>query len=335
VRRWRCRARRWRRNGTAITGATAPSYTTPAVALADDGAVYSVVVSNSQGSVTSNDATLAVGSAITTDEKQKLVRLLGLAFEFASAAFLPFDATTDDGTAFINPASLCQSGSLSVTLGGAPVNPGATVPLTGTLAAVANACDTNGTTYTGSSSIVYNLTSINPDKGSATSTVNNMRVTVSFFDGSNTVVDSDITANGSNGIAVSTTIAGANTISTLTLTPGSDATVRNEQSGGLLATFTGGSLAVTTTEVTASATATRFRLTYNNLSFSVAGVNYVGNGFYEFDFSSFLPVGSGEVVLTGNGVRVGRIFVDSTGQLAIEVDGVVQPFQAPKASSRR
>lgn len=50
----------WRRNGADIAGATTASYTTPALALADSGAVYSVVVSNSGGSVASADATLTV-----------------------------------------------------------------------------------------------------------------------------------------------------------------------------------------------------------------------------------------------------------------------------------
>lgn len=50
----------WRRNGTAIAGATAARYTTPATTIADSGAVYSVVVGNGAGSVTSSAATLTV-----------------------------------------------------------------------------------------------------------------------------------------------------------------------------------------------------------------------------------------------------------------------------------
>jgi outer membrane protein assembly factor BamB len=50
----------WQKNGTAISGATAASYTTPAVQLADDGALFSVVVTNSAGSVTSSGAKLSV-----------------------------------------------------------------------------------------------------------------------------------------------------------------------------------------------------------------------------------------------------------------------------------
>jgi len=54
----------WRKNGTAISGATSASYTTPAVTSADNGATFSVVVSNSAGTVTSSNATLTV--AVTT-----------------------------------------------------------------------------------------------------------------------------------------------------------------------------------------------------------------------------------------------------------------------------
>lgn len=50
----------WRRNGSAISGATAASYTTPATTSADNGASFTVAVSNSAGSVTSQPAVLTV-----------------------------------------------------------------------------------------------------------------------------------------------------------------------------------------------------------------------------------------------------------------------------------
>ncbi len=56
-------AYQWRKNGTAISGATAASYTTPATVIGDNGSTFSVVVSNSLGSATSNNATLTVTSA--------------------------------------------------------------------------------------------------------------------------------------------------------------------------------------------------------------------------------------------------------------------------------
>jgi len=50
----------WRRNGSTIAGATAATYTLAAATLADNAAAFSVVVSNSAGSVTSGAAVLTV-----------------------------------------------------------------------------------------------------------------------------------------------------------------------------------------------------------------------------------------------------------------------------------
>ena len=54
----------WKKGGTDIAGATSRTYTTPATSMADSGAVFTVVVSNSVGSVTSNSATLTVTAAV-------------------------------------------------------------------------------------------------------------------------------------------------------------------------------------------------------------------------------------------------------------------------------
>src|SRR6202167_2679572 len=53
----------WNKNGTAISGATSASYTTPATAVADNGAQFTVMVSNSTGNMTSNSAALNVSAA--------------------------------------------------------------------------------------------------------------------------------------------------------------------------------------------------------------------------------------------------------------------------------
>src|SRR6266704_3409015 len=50
----------WRKNGTGILGATSSSYTTPATTSSDNGAQFSVVVSNTAGNATSAAATLTV-----------------------------------------------------------------------------------------------------------------------------------------------------------------------------------------------------------------------------------------------------------------------------------
>ncbi len=52
----------WRRNGTDIAGATAASYTTPATVPTDNGASFTVLVSNAHGSVQSSAAILNVAA---------------------------------------------------------------------------------------------------------------------------------------------------------------------------------------------------------------------------------------------------------------------------------
>lgn len=71
----------WKRNGTDIAGATASSYTTPALTIADNGAKYSVTVSHGGESVTSNEATLTVHDVptITTQPVPQTVALGGTA----------------------------------------------------------------------------------------------------------------------------------------------------------------------------------------------------------------------------------------------------------------
>ena len=56
----------WRRNGTAIPGATSTSYTTPSQSTSDNGATFSVVISNGTGSLTSRNALLTVTPAVST-----------------------------------------------------------------------------------------------------------------------------------------------------------------------------------------------------------------------------------------------------------------------------
>jgi len=56
----------WRRNGTAIPGATSASYTTPSQSTTDNGATFSVVISNGTGSLTSRNALLTVTPAVST-----------------------------------------------------------------------------------------------------------------------------------------------------------------------------------------------------------------------------------------------------------------------------
>src|SRR3984885_10740160 len=53
----------WRKNGSAITGATGSSYKTPATVSGDNGSSFTVIVTNAAGSMTSHAATLTVIAA--------------------------------------------------------------------------------------------------------------------------------------------------------------------------------------------------------------------------------------------------------------------------------
>jgi len=66
----------WRKNAVDIVGATSASYITPVTTLADDGVLFTCVVTNLGGSVTSNAATLTVNMAppvITTHPANQTV----------------------------------------------------------------------------------------------------------------------------------------------------------------------------------------------------------------------------------------------------------------------
>src|SRR6267143_2315503 len=52
----------WKKNGADVSGAVSSDYTTPATANSDNGTQFTVLASNSVGSVTSSAATLSVSA---------------------------------------------------------------------------------------------------------------------------------------------------------------------------------------------------------------------------------------------------------------------------------
>ena len=76
----------WRKNGSNIVGATSSSYTTPVTSLADNGAVYSVVVGNNAGTVTSSNATLTVAVVLITTQPASQTVNAGQTASFGVAA---------------------------------------------------------------------------------------------------------------------------------------------------------------------------------------------------------------------------------------------------------
>ena len=149
----------WQKNGAAISGATSASYTTPAETTSDNGAQFTVLVSNSAGSVTSNAATLTLNPApvapsITTQPTSQTITAgqtvtfsvtasgtAPLSYQWqknstaisgaTSASYTtPAETTSDTGAQFTvvvsNSAGSVTSNAASLTVNPAPVAPSIT-----------------------------------------------------------------------------------------------------------------------------------------------------------------------------------------------------------------
>lgn len=139
----------WLRNGVAIAGATAQTYSTDALTLADNGAKFAVKITNAQGSVTSSEATLTVkpGPIVTSDPVAQTVAAGGsvtfsvtatgeqLQYQWlrdeqpisgATSASYSINATAaaDDGAVFAvlvgNPGGVVGSKSVTLTVNSSP-----------------------------------------------------------------------------------------------------------------------------------------------------------------------------------------------------------------------
>lgn len=83
----------WRKNGTAIAGATAATYVTPALATTDSGALFSVVVTNTAGSATSANATVtvnAVAPSVSAPASTSVVAGSTATFSVTASGSAPF-----------------------------------------------------------------------------------------------------------------------------------------------------------------------------------------------------------------------------------------------------
>jgi hypothetical protein len=97
----------WKKNGTAIGGATSASYTTPVTATSDNGAQFTVTVTNGAGNVISNAATLTVTASTL---------ILN-----ASQASLSF-SSVNLGSSTILPVTFTNGGNSSVTVSGVSIS---------------------------------------------------------------------------------------------------------------------------------------------------------------------------------------------------------------------
>src|SRR5437660_3844251 len=110
----------WKKNGIAVSGASSSAYTTPATSTSDSGAQFTVIVSNSAGSVTSSAAVLTVNASIPllqVTNSQLYGGTVGSAYSAtlnASGGTSPYSWSVSSGT-LPTGLSLSSSGTLSGT----------------------------------------------------------------------------------------------------------------------------------------------------------------------------------------------------------------------------
>ena len=111
----------WNKNGTAVSGATSSSYTTPATTSSDNGAQLTVVVTNTAGSATSSAATLTVNAApvapsITTQPASQTVTTgQGATFTVTAAGTAPLSYQWRKNGAAISGATLSSYSTPATT----------------------------------------------------------------------------------------------------------------------------------------------------------------------------------------------------------------------------
>ena len=161
----------WLQNGTAIGGATSSSYTTPVESVSNSGTHFSVTVSNSAGSATSNTATLTVNGVIgalnpsTNSLNFNTVTVtmnstLPVTFTNAGTASITISSVTVSGTGFtgsgisngqVVPAG--QTATLNVTFA-----PGAAGSPSGSVVVASNATDPSITVNLLGTGVVHSAT---------------------------------------------------------------------------------------------------------------------------------------------------------------------------------
>ncbi len=185
----------WKKNGTAISGATSASYTTPAALASDNGASFNVTVTSTAGSVTSNAATLTVNAplSITTQPASTTV-IAGQTATFSVAAV---------GTAPLTYQWKMNGAAISGATSSSYTTPATT---TGNSSEQFTVTVTNGSGSVTSSAATLTVTA-------ATFILNASKTSLSFSNvniGSNSILPVVLTNGGNSNVTISNvTISGA------------------------------------------------------------------------------------------------------------------------------
>jgi hypothetical protein len=255
----------WQKNGAAISGATASSYTTPATTTADNGSKFAAVVTNSAGSVTSSAATLTVNAApvapsITTQPASTTVtagqtatftvaaggtapltyqwQKNGAAISGATATTYTTPVTTiaDSGSKFLvvvtNSTGSATSSAATLTVNAAPVAPSITTqPASATVTAGQTATFT--VAAGGTAPLTYQWQKNGAAINGATATAYTTPATTTSDSGSKFLVVVTNSAGSATSIAATLTVNPAATAPSITTQPASKSVT-----AGQTATFT-------------------------------------------------------------------------------------------------
>jgi len=296
----------WRRNGVDILGATGPVLTVADPSADAPGTLYSVVVSNASGSVTSLGTAIKeipVPPSVSGDAAA--ARLMFLGYLSWDLALSPSQLADTDLVRMRSPSTVCTAGNLAQAFyDGANLAGGEAVTASTPhrIDVTFNNCTSaeSGNAYSGRAAMDFSYT--RGIGGAAAIT------------GTTTLTDlrtDELVGQGQYAFSVNTDSASGNS---LTMTPASGASLKSNASG-LTAVFNGGSLGLSTTLAGGSA------YQANNFAFTVGTTPYVTSG--ELRVGGANP--GGELVLTSGGVTVGRI-VMVNGVMSFETNGKVEPF---------
>jgi hypothetical protein len=344
----------WNKNGLPIAGATAAAYSLPAVSYNDNGAQFSVVVSDAAGKrVTSQIATLTVNPYLV-GQKAEIVRLAFASINLANMARASFLPITNDK--FLTLDTVCSKGSVTGTLNGTPMPAaGTSVPLGETLLATNyNSCEALDLTassfaqYSGTSSVRYfNTGSTSNIKANTTFSGLNYQTAV----GDVTRSTQNLLAQGMVNFTDTTTIASDASLKDMkivskeiSVTPASDLVLQSLRSN-LAVTFLSGSSSLYLSTYSSARDATSLplgalsrlpyplvtRWRFNAQSLVIKSKTYVIDGTLEVRLSQegAITSSTGAITVTENGAWLGSISLSPNYYpgLSIAVDDQIIPYE--------
>ena len=241
----------WQKNGASISGATSSSYTTPPTTLADNGASFVAVVSDSNGSTQSSPAILTVDSApvapsITTQPASQSVTAGQTAtFSVAATGTAPLSyqwqkngvnvgansssyttaaaTTSDNGASFTvtvtNSAGNIKSAAAILTVNAAPVAPSITTQ-PGSQSVTAGQTATFSVAATGTAPLSYQWQKNGVNVGTNSSSYTTAAATTSDNGASFTVTITNSAGNIKSAAAI-LTVNAAPVAPSITTQPGS------------------------------------------------------------------------------------------------------------------